>query len=68
MILSGEKKLMPLKDLKPVTVGFFDEISVKGLYEEFSQRTTIKPYMPPKIYKGRTVFRSYFFDIINFGL
>ena len=53
MILSGEKRLMSLNDIKSVSVGHFSEVSVKGLYEEYSLRPEIKIYLPNELPKGR---------------
>ena len=53
MILSGEKRLMSLNDVKSVSVGHFPEVSVKGLYEEYSKRPEIKLYLPNELPKGR---------------
>ena len=55
MILKSEKKLVPLKELKPVNVNFYNELSVKKLYEEFSARSELKPYFPPSLNKGQTL-------------
>ena len=65
MILSGEKEFLPLVDLKPVAAGHYPEVSVKHLYDEFSVREEINKYMPPKLNKGRTLDKAYFFNIIN---
>jgi len=61
----GEKKLIPLKQLKPVEVGHYPELSVKKLFDEFSKRPAIQIYMPPKVGKGRQVDKRYFFNIVN---
>ena len=53
MILSGEKRLMSLNDVKSVSVGHFPEVSVKDLYEEYSKRPEIKLYLPNELQKGR---------------
>lgn len=65
MVLSGEKKLCPLKDLKHVVVGNYPEVSVKALFPKYSKREEIAPYMPPKINEGRTLNKEYFFNILN---
>lgn len=65
MILAGEKKLLPLKDTKPINVGNYQEISVKGLYEDFANRPLLKPYMPPKINQGRQCMKEFFFTLVN---
>ena len=65
MILTGEKKLVPLNQLKPADPGHYPEVSVKALYSEYAERPEIKPYMPPKVNKGRTLQKEYFFNIVN---
>ena len=65
LILQGDKKLIPLKQLKPVEMGHYPELSVKKLYEEFSKRSDIQIYMPPKVGKGRQLEKRYFFNIAN---
>ena len=65
MIFNGEKKLLKLSDLKPVEVGNYPELSVKKLYAEFADRPTVKPYMPPKVIKGRQIDKRYFFNIVH---
>ena len=65
LILRGEKKLVPLSELKPVNVGHWEEVSVKALWPEYKDRKEVAPYFPNKICKGRTVDRGYFFNILN---
>ena len=35
------------------------------MYAEFSVRPEIAKYMPPKLNKGRTLWKEYFFNIVN---
>jgi 5'(3')-deoxyribonucleotidase len=65
MILSGEKKLLKMSEIKPVDVGSFPELSIKAMYKEFADRDDIKPYMPPKVNKNRTVDKEYFWNVVN---
>ena len=65
MILTGEKKLLPLAELKPVEVGNFPEVSVKQMYKDFSDRDTVKMFMPPKVFKGKGLDKTYFFNVVN---
>ena len=65
MVLAGEKEFLPLADLKPVNAGNYPEVSVKHLFDEFSVRPQIQKYMPPKLNKGRTLWKEYFFNIVN---
>ena len=64
-ILTGEKRLMKLSELKPVHVGYFPEVSVKQLYSDFSSRSEMEPYLPEKIPKGKQLDKTYFFNIAN---
>ena len=65
MALAGEKDFLPLIDLRPVEAGHYPEVSVKHLYDEFSVRPEIQKYMAPKLNKGRTLDKEYFFNIVN---
>ena len=65
MILTGEKKLLKLTELRPIYCGHWPEVSVKGLYKEFSERQEIQPYLPNKLNKGRTLDKTYFFNIVS---
>ena len=56
---------MMKSDIKPVDVGNFPELSIKAMYEDFSEREEVKPYMPPKINQGRQVEKEYFWNIVN---
>ena len=65
-ILSGEKKLLKLTQIKPVNAGNFPEVSVKNLFKEFSIRPEIVPYMPPiTTKKMKQLDRKYFFTVVN---
>ena len=64
-ILGGERKLLPLKELKPVHVGNFQEVSVKNLYNEFYEREEVNQYLPERMAKGKQIDREYFFNIVN---
>ena len=48
-----------------MAVGHYPEVSVKVLYPEYTDRVEISQYLPPKICKGRTLDKSYFFNIMN---
>ena len=64
-MLSGEKKLMPLSEVKLVTVPAYDELSVKNLYSHMTNIAEFMQYMPDKVPKQRTVSRCYFFNIMH---
>ena len=65
MILNGEKKLLTMKQLKPIETGHYPELAVVKLYEEFSKRDLVKPYLPPKLTKGKMLDKRYFFNVVN---
>ena len=52
-ILMGEKRLLKKSEVKHTEVGNYQEISVKGLYDEFTKRPDVKPYFPDKLAKGK---------------
>ena len=65
MVISGEKKLVPRKELKTIEVGNYEEVSVKRLWPEYCDRAEVKDYFPPKMMKGRMLQKEYFFNILN---
>jgi hypothetical protein len=65
MVLAGEKRLLPKKDVQPVDAGCYPELSVKTLYAEYEERPEIKQYLPPKVNKGRICDKSYFWNVVN---
>ena len=65
MILSGEKKLLTLKELRTISVPAHPELAVHKLYTEFASRAAIAVYMPPKLCKGRSLDKSYFWNVVN---
>ena len=65
LALLGEKKFVNLADLKPINIGNYPEVSVLNLYPKFSKRKDLEKYFPPKIYKGRTLQKKYFFNVLT---
>ena len=65
MVLGGEKKLCPLSELKPVAIGHYPEVSVKTLYPMYCDRPEVRDYLPSKLAKGRSLDKTYFFNILN---
>ena len=45
--------------------GCYPELSVKALYAEYAERPEIKPFLPPKVNKGRSCDKTYFWNVIN---
>ena len=56
---------MPKKKIQPVDAGCYPELSVNKLYAEYEDRPEIKPYLPPKVNKGRTCDKTYFWNVVN---
>ena len=65
MILTKEKRFLPKNAVKEVDVGNYPELAVKKIYNEFTDRPDTKPYMPPKINKGRQLDKEYFWNVVN---
>lgn len=64
-MLSEEKKLMPLSDVKLVTVPTYDELSVKNMWPHMQKISEFMQYLPDKIPKQRQPSREYFFNIMH---
>lgn len=64
-ILSGEKKLLKISEVKFVNIPRFDELSVKNLYPRFKNDKLFMQHMPSKFAKGRLPDRAYFFNLLN---
>ena len=65
LVLAGDRKFVKLADLKPVCVGHWPEVSVKGLYDEYIKRPQVMMHCPPKNEKKRPLDKTYLFNIIN---
>lgn len=65
MILAGQKKLMPLKDVKWVSVPKFEELAVSNIMKMMEKDPEFMAYFPDKLPKGRTAGREYFWNILN---
>ena len=63
--MSGEKKLISLKDLRPVAIGNYPEVSVQNLYPIYKDRPEVMDFFPQKLPKGRQLDKQYFFNILN---
>ena len=64
-ILMEEKLFMPMKEVNPVTVPKWDELSVKNLWQHVQKVPAIMRYMPRKMPKDRLPCREYFFNVLN---
>ena len=65
LVLKGEKKFLAQSEIKPCDPGHWPEVAVKHLYDDFSKRPEVEPYMPPKVHKGRTLDKKYCFEVWN---
>ena len=64
-ILSGEKPLFKSDDTKSVRVALWDELRIDRLYQHYSGDKQLMAYMPPKLPKGKNMFRQYWFTCFN---
>ena len=64
-VLAGEKKLMPLKDVKWVTVPKFEELSVENVMTVMQGNEEFMAYFPDRLPKGRNPGREYTWNILN---
>ena len=64
-IISGEKMLLPLKQVNMVNVPEFDELSVTNLWKHCQNDKSFMIHFPDKLPKGRLPSRDYFFNIMN---
>ena len=64
-ILADKKKLMPLKDVKWVSVPKFDELSVENVFKMMKEDDVFISYFPSKLPKGRNPGREYTWNILN---
>ena len=64
-VLTEEKCLLKLDQVKRVIVPFYDELSVVKLWPMMQSDETFMKYFPSKLAKGRVPDREYFFNILN---
>ena len=65
LVLTDKKALMPLKEVKFVTVPRYDELSVKKFWPMLQSDETFMRYMPEPTAEGRLPDREYFWNIAN---
>ena len=65
LVLAGEKRFLKKSQVIEVDPGSWPECGVKHIYEEVSKRSEMKPFMPPKIHKGRTLLKQYFYNVYH---
>ena len=64
-VLSGEKDLLKMSELRTIKVKKYDELSVKHLYEELLQLEGMADYFPSRYPEGRVCDRDYLFNVAN---
>ena len=64
-VLTEEKQLLELSELKSVIVPDFDELSVISLWPKMQDDPLFLSYFPSKLPAGRLPDRKYFFNIMN---
>jgi hypothetical protein len=64
-VLSEEKKLLSLNDVKYVNVPRYDELSVRRFWPILREDQTFMKYMPDKDYKTTFPEREYFWNVAN---
>ena len=64
-VLSGEKSLLKIADVKFVQIPRFDELSVKNLFPRFKDDVEVMKYLPSTVPKGKTIDRDYFHNVLN---
>jgi len=64
-VLKGEKRLLPLKDLRTIVVPKFDELAVVKVFPLMKDNPEFLSYFPDRLPKGRFVARDYFWNVLN---
>lgn len=64
-ILTDQKSLLRLDQVKRVSVPQFDELSVIKLWPMLQSDEKFMRYFPKKLAKGRVPDREYFFNLVN---
>ena len=64
-ILAGRKRLLPLKDVKRVTVPKYEELSVEKMFPIVNRDQQVMSYFPDALPKNRNVAREYFWNVVH---
>ena len=64
-LLSDQKKLLYMCQIRPVNVPKYDELSVKNIYPHLKADVEIMIYFPDQLPEGRWPDRTYMFTILN---
>ena len=64
-VLSGEKRLFELKQVKFINVPVYDELAIKHIYPLARDEPNLMLYFPDKLPQGRMPERNYFWNVFN---
>ena len=64
-VLTGDKALMQLKEVKRINVPLYDELSVVKVWPMMKDDEKVRRYFPAKLPKSRLPDREYFFNVVN---
>ena len=64
-VLSGDKELLELSDVRYINVPLYDELSVVTLWPLMQEANDFMRHFPRKLPKGRLPECPYFFNILN---
>jgi len=64
-ILAGQKRLLPLKDVKRVTVPKYEELSVEKMFPIVNRDPQVMSYFPDALPKNRNIAREYFWNVVH---
>lgn len=65
LVLSGQKDLLKMNEVRFINPPAFDEIGVKNLYDKVVSLPKMDRYFPSKYPKGRQCCRSYMYNVWN---
>ena len=65
LIFAEKKQLMPLAELRSVSVPKYDELSIKNVYPHIQNDPTLRCFFPDAYPKGREPDRTYVFNILH---
>jgi len=64
-VLKGQKRLLPMKDVRAIVVPKFDELAVTKVFPLLQDNAAFMSYFPDALPKGRVVSRDYFWNVLN---
>ena len=64
-VLTEDKDLLELKEVRWINVPLFDELSVIKIWPMTKENKQIMKYFPTKLPKNRVPDREYYFNILN---